>query len=144
MDRIGTSRGPWRSGLAAGLGAILAGCSLPSQPVGFDAPDPQGRVLALQRAAAEDDRSAIPELIELLGSDDPAQRMLANELLERMTGQDLGFDHAAPEAERLEAIGRWEAWWVAQWQAGAVAQASGGAESPDGPGASKESGALSD
>jgi hypothetical protein len=43
----------------------------------------------------------------MLDSDDPATRLLAINALERITGDRLGFDYAAPEAQRQAAISRW-------------------------------------
>ncbi len=61
-------------------------------------------------AAARNDRSAIPNIISLLDSDDPATRMVAIRSLERLTGQTLGYDHAAPESQRVQSIQRWVDW----------------------------------
>lgn len=70
--------------------------------------------MALGAAARAGDRGRIPDLIVMLDSSDPAQRMLAIRTLERMTGQTLGYDHAAPEPERAQAIDRWVKWEAAQ------------------------------
>lgn len=96
-------------------GACLFGCSdLPEREVGFDSSDPAGRVDALRDAAASGDRSAVPGLIVTLGSDDPAQRMLANRALVRVTGHDFGFDHAADQGARDAGAERWRAWWASE------------------------------
>ncbi|MBL0920532.1 MAG: hypothetical protein IBJ10_00195 [Phycisphaerales bacterium] len=98
---------------------VAAGCSIPPEEQGFSSPSPGARARAVGVAVAADDREAIPDLINMLGSDDPGHRMLAIRALHRMTGQTLGYAHDAPEADRERAIGAWVAW----WQAGA----------PDGP-----------
>ncbi len=102
--------------LLAPMGAAcLIGCSdLPAREVGFDSSDPAGRVDALRDAAASGDRSAIPGLIVTLGSDDPAQRMLANRALVRLTGRDFGFDHAADPGARAAGVERWRSWWASE------------------------------
>lgn len=79
-------------------------------PRGFDSPEPAARMQAAVDAAARNDRSAIPKIISLLDSDDPATRMVAIRSLERLTGQTLGYDHAAPETQRAQAIQRWVDW----------------------------------
>lgn len=94
--------------------ACAGACSAPPQEVGFDRQDPQARLLALRRAAAEGDRSAIPHLIAMLDADDPGIRMFAIGALEQMTGETMGYDHAAHERERREAVDRWVQWWRAQ------------------------------
>jgi hypothetical protein len=43
----------------------------------------------------------------MLGSTDPAERMLAINALEHREGTTLGYKHSAPQWERLEAIQRW-------------------------------------
>jgi hypothetical protein len=93
--------------LAAPL--ALAACARP--PVGFDSPEPASRLYAITDAARTMDRSAIPSLIALLDSDDPAVRMFSFRTLEKLTGQTLGYDHAAPEWEREPAVDRWIDWY---------------------------------
>ncbi len=83
-----------------------AGCG-PSMPRGFDSPEPAARMDAIVDAARREDRSAVPQIVPLLESDDPATRLLAIRTLERLTGQTLGYDYAAPEAERGAAVERW-------------------------------------
>jgi len=79
-------------------------------PKGFDSPEPAARISAAVEAADAGDAGAIPDLIGLLDSDDPATRLVAIRSLERLTGQTLGYDHAAPEREREEAVDRWVEW----------------------------------
>ena len=89
-----------------------------SPPQGFDSPVPAHRMEAAVDAAREGDRSAIPDLIGLLDSDDPLVRLVAIQALQRMTGQTLGYDHADTEWRRDEAIERWVAWASAEAEAG--------------------------
>lgn len=97
--------------------------------------------MAVAKAAREDDRASIPNLILELESTDPAQRMLAIGALERLTGQTHGFEYWAPRPVRDEAIARWKAWWQSQGQSPppssghpsdgpGMAQASSAAPSP--------------
>ncbi len=85
---------------------LLAGCG-PTMPRGFESPEPAARMDAILDAARRSDRSAVPEIVELLESDDPATRLLAIRTLERLTGETFGYDYAAPFAERSEAVERW-------------------------------------
>jgi hypothetical protein len=94
------------------MACLIAGCARP--PGGFDSPEPAARLYAVTEAARTDDRAAIPSLVALLDSDDPAVRMLSIRTLERLTGQTLGYDHAAPEWERRDAVGRWIDWYRSQ------------------------------
>lgn len=63
-------------------------------------------------AARARDASSVPDLIRMLGSDDPGERLVAIRTLERLTGTDRGYDHAASEAARREAVRRWETWYA--------------------------------
>lgn len=108
-----------------GMVAALPGCG-PSMPRGFDSPEPAVRIDAVVSAAAKGDRRAARDLIRVLDSDDPAARMLAIRALERITGETNGYDYAAPESQRREAVRRWQ-----EWEAeGGGAPGGGG---PDGP-----------
>lgn len=119
-----------------GLCAImvgLGGCSLPEQHADFDSVDPQERTLATLKAGETQDRAAIPELIEQLASDDPAQRMLAIRTLESLTGQTLGYNHSDPEPQRRAAMNRWRDWERAV-AAGQTPPGSGPEQTPVGQG----------
>lgn len=94
--------------VATVVGVVSAGCG--SAPAGFDAADPTQRLDASISAAARRDPEAVPDLIRLLDSDDPAVRLVAIRALERITGLTQGYDYAAPEAERAQAIERWVRW----------------------------------
>ena len=106
------------------LAALLAQAGCAPGPASFDSTDPQARTIALARAAADPEDSDIPEMITLLGSIDPAQRMLAIRGLERQTGQTLGYVHYGPEPERRAAQQRWVSWW-AERSGGATPTAMG-------------------
>lgn len=94
--------------------AALGGCAGPGLDAGFDAPDHAARLHAIERAAEDGDRTAIPRLVWMLESEDPAARMLAIRVLERLTGQTHGYDYAAEAQERAAAVERWEAWLPSQ------------------------------
>jgi len=98
--------------------ALLVGCSDGTSAVGFGEPDPAARIRAIHRAAETDDRSAIPDLIRSLESDDAAERLLAIRTLERMTGRTLGYDHAADRGQREVAVKRWAEWYAQNGRAG--------------------------
>gem|GEM_PF-2869229 len=86
----------------------MGGC--PSPQIGFDSPAPTKRLDAIALAAQEDDQESRIQLVEKLGSNDPAERMLAIRALEQREGTTLEYEHAAPQWERLEAIERWRAY----------------------------------
>jgi len=114
----------------AGLGA----CG--SVPHGYDSPDPAERFGAAVAGAKSDDPRAVPELIKLLGSDDPAIRLASSHELEKITGRTMGYNHADPEVQRRKAIAEWVRW----YESGARSVGSGG-ESNNPAGRTADSGA---
>ncbi|HRJ50541.1 MAG TPA: HEAT repeat domain-containing protein, partial [Phycisphaerales bacterium] len=72
------------------------------------------------------DASAVPGIVPLLESDDPAVRMVAIRSLERITGQTLGYDHSADEPERRAAAERWERWVSERYAPSALDDVTGG------------------
>ncbi len=72
--------------------------------MGFDSPVPGARIDASVRAANAQDAEAIPDLIALLDSEDPATRLIAANAIEWIIGRPIEFDHAASWAQRREAI----------------------------------------
>lgn len=102
--------------LAAGLclfsGSLLSACADPGSVVAFDAPDPAARLRAARQAVVARDASAVPALINMLGSEDPAERLIAIRSLEDLTGQTLGYDHADSASERGAAAQRWAVWYA--------------------------------
>lgn len=110
--------------LLAGSVCVLAGGCAQQPPKGFDSPEPAERMHAAVAAAKDGDQSAIPELIELLASDDPATRMVSILTLQRLTGQTMGYDYAAGQPDREIAIQRWVAWQSARTQSGEAAAPS--------------------
>jgi hypothetical protein len=108
---------PVTRGLAASalaLVAISAGCANPDSAVGFDQPDTAARMRAIRTAAANNDVGAVPALIGRLESDDPAERLLAQRTLEKLTGESQGYEYAASKQERDAAVDRWVAWQAAR------------------------------
>lgn len=85
---------------------LLSSCG-PSIHPSFNSPEPAARNAAIVLAADSGDRAAIPDLVRMLDSDDPATRLLAIRTLERLEGTTLGYDYAAPISERDQAIARW-------------------------------------
>jgi hypothetical protein len=86
---------------------LLSACGLAATSGGFDSPNPAAKMYAIEYAARNGDRSAIPRIIEQLDSDDPAVRSLAISSLYRLTGQTYGYRDYDPPRQRREAIGRW-------------------------------------
>ena len=83
---------------------------------GFDSPSEAARTHAIEQAAHAGDLSAVAKIVEQLDADDPAIRMLAINVLHRLTGETYGFHHDDPLEKRHAAIQRW----VNAVQSGAV------------------------
>lgn len=94
------------------LALAVSGCSQPVMRASFEDATPAERTLAAANAARDRDEASIPHLIAMLDSEDPAQRMVAGDALERITGETQGFFFADPEPKRREAIGRWREWYL--------------------------------
>lgn len=95
--------------LGIAFSAVLGGC-FPTAKKGFDSPDNALRIDASVRAAESGDAKAVPDLVRLLDSDDPATRLVAIRSLERITGTTLGYDHGGKVSHREEGVRRWQAW----------------------------------
>ena len=100
------------------LGGLTA-CAPPIPSGGFDAPDSASRIYAAVRVAAafgetgaRPDQATLRDLVQMLLSTDPAERLVAGDTLELVTGEDLGFDASDPLVRRLAAADRWAAWVV--------------------------------
>jgi len=92
-----------------GLSAGLSGC-FPTAKKGFDSPDNALRIDASVHAAESGDVKAVPDLVRLLDSDDPATRLVAVRSLEKITGTTLGYDHAGNASDREAGVQRWQGW----------------------------------
>jgi len=102
--------------------SVLSGCGA-KMVKGFDSPEPAARNVAIVQSVdvLMDDSSettTLERLVSLLGSDDPATRLLAIAALERRTGERLGYDPTATNAERIAGIQAWMAWLIARQTSG--------------------------
>lgn len=111
------------------LGACLVGC-FPTAKKGFDSPDNALRIDASVQAAESGDAKAVPDLVRLLDSDDPATRLVAIRSLEKITGTTLGYDHAGNVSQREAGVQRWQGW-LKQHAPGADAKSSPSPRSSD-------------
>lgn len=106
----------------------LVSCGPTIRP-SFDSPEPAARNAAIVAAARSGDRRAVPDLVRMLDSDDPATRLLAIRTLERLTGQTFGYDHAAESRDREPAVRRWR-----EFAAGGPGRAGAGTDGAKGGG----------
>lgn len=84
---------------------VLGGC--PNPKVGFDSPAPNKRVDAIVLAADQDDPESLKMLVEKLESTDSIERMMAIRSLEKREGKTFGYQHAAPQPDRAQAVEQW-------------------------------------
>ncbi|MEZ6242128.1 MAG: hypothetical protein R3B57_03715 [Phycisphaerales bacterium] len=118
---------PFRLSVIVLAGGFLMMPGCPSAKTAFDSPAPSKRLDAIVDAAAKNDRSSYRPLVDMLSSDDPAERMLAIRTLERLTNQTFGYRHQDPEWKRLESVNRWEQW----LESNQTGQAQGGDTADD-------------
>lgn len=98
----------------------LASCGQSMTEGGFGSAVPAARIDAAEKAARENNRSAIPQLVELLASDDAAVRFAAIGALQRMTGETYGYRAQDTAANRRKSIDEW----VRMVESGNVPQAA--------------------
>ena len=102
-------------GAAVALAAAFAGAGGGGRAgdgptVSLQNKDPAGKIPAMKQAAERQDRSAVPDLVQTLESDDPAERLYAIEALRRITGQDLGYNYYGSDEQRASGVQRWKTW----------------------------------
>ncbi len=107
--------------IAVAVSVMAVSCVGFDEADSFQSVDPAGRMHAAALADAAGDKTAVPSLVEMLSSDDPAERMVAIGSLEKLTGERLGYDPAGSPSSRMAAIARWKS---------RVADASGGVNDP--------------
>ena len=76
--------------------------------------DRELRSAAALASAMKEDKSLLPDLIDLLRDADSRVRRAAHVALTTLTGKDFGPAPKATRAERDAAATRWKAWWQAQ------------------------------
>ncbi len=96
--------------LAGTVCFVVSGCARAPQAT-FDSAYSGSLIMAIASAAERKDQEAIPQLIECLDHEDPLVRFAAIQALERITGQTLDYDYAAPERERRERVEAWVRWY---------------------------------
>jgi hypothetical protein len=94
------------------LAALLlcAGCQAPRGPVDIHSDDPDLKIIAIQRAAATNNKQDIAPMVDELNSEDPAMRFYSIEALRRLTHDDLGYRYYEDDEQRAPAIARWKDW----------------------------------
>lgn len=91
---------------------VLSGCAPSATEGGFSNPAPGARLYAIEDAVKFNRRDKIPQIVECLCSDDELLRYLAIGALQRMTGQDLGYQFDDQEPLRFMAYQRWRQWTI--------------------------------
>ncbi len=98
----------------AGAPLVSFSCAAPQPTPDIHDEDPLNKIPGMKMAAREKDRSAIPQLVADLDSDDPAVRFYAIESLKRITGQTFDYEFFADEIRRKPALDRWRKWLTEQ------------------------------
>jgi hypothetical protein len=87
-----------------------SGCVAPRTARFVGNADPSGKIPAIKVAAEAKDRSAIPELVKGLESDDPAVRFYSIEGLHRITGENFDYRYYDEIEVRKPAVEKWKKW----------------------------------
>ena len=95
---------------AAGVVSMGLSCTAPRPPLTVTNPDPSIKIPAIEKAVREKDRSAVPQLVKDLDSDDPAVRFYANHALEVLTGRNFGYRYFDNDTLREPAAQKWRQW----------------------------------
>ncbi len=90
-------------------GGLVGGCYSPD-PKSLSSNSAPSAIPAIKDAAIENNRSAIPRLVQDLSDSDSAIRFAAITALRRLTGQDLGYRYYDSEYDRRPAVKRWQQW----------------------------------
>jgi hypothetical protein len=120
-------------GLAVALAGILvAGCVGDREAVvrRLREDDPRTQVATIAQVVRAGDRTFVPELIDLLESEDEGVRFMAASALHKLTGKDLGFHFANTPAERARIVAEWRTWWEDEGRATCGAPATESAAPP--------------
>lgn len=108
---FGTASVWWLSLLAGFASAGVAGCASQAQmSARLQSDSPAERVQAMVDAVNANDQSAVPLIVENLGSSEADVRMFAATALVKLTGQTMGYECYAPDPQRQQAIERWRQW----------------------------------
>ena len=91
------------------VGAAVGGCYSPdAKSLGSDSA--ASAIPAIKSAAVQDNRDALPRLVQDLDDPDSAIRFAAISALRRMTGQDFGYRYYDSPWARRPAVMRWRLW----------------------------------
>ena len=99
----------WKFGIMLLVGAAVGGCYSPDAK-SLSSDSAPSAIPAIKSAAVQDNRDALPRLVEDLDDPDSAIRFAAISALRRMTGQDFGYRYYDSPWARRPAVMRWRLW----------------------------------
>jgi hypothetical protein len=99
----------WKFGIMLLVGAAVGGCYSPDAK-SLSSDSAPNAIPAIKTAAGQNDRAAIPRLVDDLDDPDSAIRFAAITALRRMTGQDFGYRYYDSPWVRRPAVIRWRLW----------------------------------
>jgi len=98
----------WR-GIVLSACLIAGGCT-PREDRSIVAVDPLNSIPAIQQAARDKDRRAVPDLVKQLDNDDPAIRFYAISALKDITGETFDYHYFDDKPRRKPAVEKWQQW----------------------------------
>jgi hypothetical protein len=99
----------WKHGIIILAGLCVSGCFSPD-PKSLTSDSPPSAIPAIKQAGNNNDRSAIPRLVQDLDDNDSAIRFAAICALRKITGQDFGYRYYDDELARRPAVEHWQQW----------------------------------
>jgi hypothetical protein len=99
----------WKAATILLASITLSGCYSP-EPASLTSKNAPSLIPAIKQAADQNDRSAIPLLVQDLDDHDSAVRFAAINALRQMTEQDFDYHYYVGKYDRQAAIGRWQQW----------------------------------
>jgi hypothetical protein len=90
-------------------GAVSSGC-YSRDPMSLTSTSAPSLIPAIKNAANQNDKKAIPGIVDNLDSNDSAVRFAAISALNKMTGQDFGYRYYDCQSDRQASIEKWRGW----------------------------------
>jgi hypothetical protein len=110
-EAIPRIRGSRKTKARDALAARLTRMSAATLRDKFKDADPEIRRAAILAAAMNEDKSFVPEIVNLLADPSPVVWHAAPVAFRLLTGKDMGIDTAASQKQREEGAKKWQSWW---------------------------------
>jgi len=110
----------WMTALVIGLSVLsVAGCPLGREATvaQLRADNPRVQCDTIAQVARDNDKTMVPELIDLMDSPDEGVRFVADAGLHRLTGKSFGRPCEKDPEKRAASVKQWRQWWETEGRA---------------------------